>query len=116
MSFAQETMEPPTLGQNTQGEVPVISDSEGEPTANLESDITETSSQEAPQGQINRILGTTTISELRSENGQVYRIEFEHSSGSKQVIEEIDSNGSIESTNNDIEQTPNLPKWRLGSW
>jgi hypothetical protein len=31
-------------------------------------------------------------------------------------MEETGSDGKIESTNNDIEETPNLPKWKLGSW
>ena len=75
-----------------------------------------TDSSEQNQNQFDKLLGTTRISERRHENGRIYRIELEHSSGSKQVIEEFDSDGKIQSTSNDIEETPNLPKWRLGSW
>lgn len=65
---------------------------------------------------VDAVLGNAEITESRRENGQRYRIELDHSGGAKQYIEENDSDGKIESTDNDIEETPNLPKWKLGSW
>jgi len=124
-ALAQEPIEPPSLGQNTQGKPAVLNEEEN--VSNSEalnetidpSTITnelEAEDQSESSRSPLRLLGTTKINELRRENGRIYRIEFEHSSGSKQVIEEFDSDGKIESKSNDIEETPNLPKWRLGSW
>ena len=62
------------------------------------------------------LLGTAKIIESRRESGQIYRIEFEHSFGSKQIIEENDSDGQLASDDNGLDDTPTLSKWRLGSW
>lgn len=109
---------PPELGQETKG-TPAVdetapSQSEGvtESAAANQSDETETQSRSGIDG----LLGKAQIVESKRESGQVYLIELEHSSGAKQYIEENDSDGKIESTSNDIEETPNLPKWKLGSW
>lgn len=109
------TIAPPSLGQETKGETVVIDEFVPDDSANAEA--TADTSQSTPESKRdNGLLGTTKISELRRDNGQIYRIELEHSSGSKQYIDEFDSDGKIESTTNDIEETPNLAKWRLGSW
>ena len=105
VSAGDEPASPPGLGQETKGE-PAIP--EKELTHKLEKSKSANSSLSA--------LGTTRVTESKRENGQVYRIQLEHSMGGKQYIEEHDSDGKIESTNNDIEETPNLPKWKLGSW
>ena len=116
VSLAQ-TAPPPTMGEETKGKpaIPetgpadIVNDNtdsdnnEGENTAEKDSDNLS-------------VFGTATITESRRESGQVYRIELEHSGGAKQVMEENDSDGSIESTRTDIDDTPNLPKWTLGSW
>ena len=124
-AFAQEPIEPPSLGQNTQGEPAVLNEEEAISSSEVLNETIDPSTitnelEAEDQNQSSRsplrLLGTTKINELRRENGQIYRIEFEHSSGSKQVIEEFDSDGKIQSKSNDIEETPNLPKWRLGSW
>jgi len=62
------------------------------------------------------ILGEALITESRRENGTPYLIELEHSSGSKQYIEDNDADGLTESSGEDLEKTPSLAKWRLGSW
>lgn len=109
-SLAQ-TAPPPGLDEETKG-TPAI-----EETTSVTAPSEEAAPEPAEQTtQSSGLLGTAKITESRRESGQVYRIELEHSSGSKQIIEETDSDGNIESTNNDIEETPNLPKWRLGSW
>ncbi|MBT8114308.1 MAG: DUF2782 domain-containing protein [Arenicella sp.] len=103
---ADEPAAPPTMGQETKG-VPALP--ETRPDLQGEDDpLSDSGTLSA--------LGTTRVTESKRENGQVYRIEVEHSLGGTQYIEELDSDGVIESTNNDIEQTPNLPKWKLGSW
>lgn len=106
-----QTAPPPSLGQDTKGE-PAVE----EPEAQSETALG-TSATEEPEPQASTSpFGTATVTESRRESGQVYLIELEHSSGAKQYIEENDSDGNIESEATDIEDTPNLPKWRLGSW
>jgi len=106
-----QTAPPPTLGQDTKGE-PALEEPERQ-SENAE----ETAAEQEPSSQGNSSpFGTATITESKRENGQVYLIELEHSSGAKQYIEENDSDGNIESESTDIEDTPNLAKWRLGSW
>ena len=106
-SYAQ-TSPPPSLGEDTKGE-PAVDE-----RTPLGSD--DVSDQDQKVSVSDSLLGTAKIKESKRENGQRYLIELEHSTGSKQYIEENDSDGKIESTSNDIEETPNLPKWKLGSW
>lgn len=113
---------PPTLGQETKGQPAAASTDqaadETTPQETLHYSTAEQSDKEAqkPESAIDNLLGTTKVTESKRESGQLYRIELEHSGGTKQYIEETDSDGKIESTSNDIEETPNLPKWKLGSW
>ena len=107
-TFAQ-TSPPPSLGEETKG-VPAIDETtpvikDGKKAA-----------QKKNSSAVDGVFGKAHVTESRRENGQRYRIELEHSGGAKQYIEENDSDGKIESTGNDIEETPNLPKWKLGSW
>lgn len=114
-AFAQDsagTLEPPTLGQDTKGTPAFDESSSATPAASEAVETTQDEQQEASAS----IFGNATVTESKRESGQVYLIELEHSSGSKQYIEETDSDGKIESTSNDIEETPNLPKWKIGSW
>lgn len=110
-----QTAPPPSIGEETKGE-PAIAESQ----INVQSQNTEETSKVSKEEQAKVVkvspLGSATIKESRRESGQVYRIELEHSGGAKQIIEENDSDGSLESTNNGIDDTPNLPKWTLGTW
>lgn len=110
-----QTAPPPSIGENTKGEPAIV-----EPTIDAESKIADEKTVATPKTQTQDAklspLGSATIKESKRESGQVYRIELEHSAGAKQIIEENDSDGSIESTSKDIDDTPNLPKWTLGSW
>ena len=63
-----------------------------------------------------RLFGKATITERKRENGQVYAIEIQHSKGNKQYIEDNDSDGLTDGKTKDIDETPNIAKWRLGSW
>jgi len=107
---------PPTIGQETKG-TPAYDEEAPLPetTQTAPADQVETQEPEDQTGPLS-ILGSTKITESRRENGQIYEVELEHSSGSKQYIQETDSDGKIESKSNDLEETPNLPKWKLGSW
>ncbi len=110
---AQEAIAPPSIGQQTQGEQTNLS----EPTSNsIDADEEAIQNEDTTNSNFTDLLGTTEIIELRGENGQVYAIELEHSNGSKQYIERDYSNGQIDSKPNNLEETPNLAKWRLGSW
>jgi hypothetical protein len=107
------------MGQETKGtpaiaELPTAVESPSSPT--IESQDGAETTKKIGGSRIDSVLGNATIKESKRETGQVYLIELEHSSGSKQYIEETDSDGKIESTSNDIEETPNLPKWKIGSW
>ncbi len=108
-----QTAPPPTFGEETKGTpaVPEIKQDLEKKTENLDEETKETKKSFA-----NELLGEATIKEQRRENGQVYLIELEHSSGSKQYIEENDSDGKILSDDIKLDDTPNLPKWKLGSW
>ena len=111
--YAQDVIAPPALGEDTKGTPAQIVTTE-KPITNDDQPSTTDDSQ-----QVNNkpnFFDSPKVTESRRESGQVYRIELEHAIGSKQVIEENDSDGNIETTPNDIEDTPNLPKWRLGSW
>ncbi len=107
---------PPELGQETKGQPAVAEVAEQTESAIKNSTESEESEESNETSGIDGLLGEAEIVESKRENGQVYRIELEHSSGAKQYIEETDSDGKLESTSNDIEETPNLPKWKLGSW
>lgn len=109
---------PPSLGEETKGE-PAMTERTPETTPSIADTPTSSTLNQASSSKptaIDSLLGKATITESRRENGQIYRIELNHSSGAKQYIEETDSDGKIHSTSNDIEETPNLPKWKLGSW
>lgn len=107
-----QTAPPPTFGESTKGEPAMPETKPDQSDSNAQSASTDDESEALS----NNLLGEATIKESRRESGQVYRIELEHSSGSKQYIEENDSDGQIESNGIDLEDTPNLPKWKLGSW
>lgn len=107
-----QTAPPPTFGESTKGEPAMPETKQDQSDSNAQSAPTDDESEALS----NNLLGEATIKESRRESGQVYRIELEHSSGSKQYIEENDSDGQIESNGIDLEDTPNLPKWKLGSW
>lgn len=117
-TFAQ-TQAPPTLGQDTKG-TPAVEEAANNATESEETEGNSKSSAGDASGtgeeQSRKTFGTAKFKESRRENGQIYLIELEHSSGVKQYIEENDSDGNIESKATDIEDTPNLPKWKLGSW
>lgn len=116
VAFAQSAIAPPTIGQETKG-TPAIA--EGPPAYSASSDKG-SNDKDSKQGRqtrgIDSLLGKATITESKRDSGQRYLIELEHSSGTKQYIQETDSDGKIESTSNDIEETPNLAKWKIGSW
>lgn len=111
-AFAQTSTAPsppPSIGEKTKGE-PAFD--ENKPLDSNQAGNSRNKQKSAEDS----VFGTAKVTESRRENGQRYLIELQHSSGSKQYIEELDSDGKIESTSNDIEETPNLPKWKIGSW
>lgn len=108
-----QTLSPPDLGDETKGTPAIDEKTRAEQAITREAAPAE---EEAVAESDGGALGIATVTESRRESGQLYLIELEHSLGSKQYIEETDSDGKIESTSNDIEETPNLPKWKLGSW
>ncbi len=106
-----QTAPPPNFGEETKGE-PAIEES-------VETNSTDASTSEANEGDEEEIEGgisRATVVESRRESGQVYSIELQHSKAPNQYIEETDSDGNIEYQSNDLEETPNLPKWKVGSW
>ncbi|MGK0439060.1 MAG: hypothetical protein ACJATK_002016 [Paracoccaceae bacterium] len=109
-----QTAPPPTLGEETKG-TPAIEEQSAQSNA-AHSKTTSKAKDKKPEGKKNSVLGTSTVVESRRESGQVYSIELQHSNAPTQYIEETDSDGNIESTSNDLEETPNLPKWKIGSW
>ena len=112
---------PPALGEETKGEPAIdetipyegVSDSD-DTSAQTGTDVA--SDEQVEESDSSGILGDATITESRRENGQVYLIELEHSSGTKLYLEENDSDGKIDAPDNDLEAEPNIPKWRLGRW
>ena len=119
VAFAQSTITPPTIGQETKG-TPAIAEVPAADSASADKGTTGSSDKESGEASkakgIDKLLGKATITESKRDSGQRYLIELKHSAGSKQYIEETDSDGKIESTSNDIEETPNLAKWKIGSW
>jgi len=113
-----QTAPPPNFGDETKG-TPAVEESAPQAEASA---IQSPGSGEqlTPEAEVdksaNNVFGNTKVVELRRENGQVYSIELQHSNAPTQYIEETDSDGNIEFESNDIEETPNLPKWKLGSW
>lgn len=119
-SLNAQTAPPPAFGEATKGK-PAISETEPLPEASeqatTKAKATEPTADDSDGSSLaDNLLGEATIKESRRENGQVYLIELEHSSGSKQYIEEHDSDGELSSDGKDLEDTVNLPKWKLGSW
>ena len=112
-ALGQDTIAPPSLGQDTKG-TPAYDEKSPLPVTRAEA---EAAAQQESEAEVEQdILGTASITESRRENGQVYEVEIDHSLGGKQYFEENDSDGSLETTPADLEDTPNLPKWKLGTW
>jgi len=108
--FAQDVIAPPAIGQDTKGEIAIPEEETSTPPQSFEEDNRDGIQQNEHTG----FLGKTDINEQRRENGQVYRIELKHSGGTTQYIDE-DNEGKLENSD-DIDEAPNLAKWRLGSW
>ncbi len=113
VSHAQ-TASPPKLGQETKG-TPAIDESYVE-TETVTSKAASNTKDNKSESKKTSILGSSTVIESRRESGQIYSIELKHSNAPTQYIEETDSDGNIEFQSNDLEETPNLPKWKIGSW
>ncbi len=125
-----QTAPPPSLGDETKGEETKSEEIIGaavenktrtaaDSTSSTESENPSKSSTPSTQKErslADSLLGNATIKETRRESGQLYRIELEHSTGSKQIIEENDSDGQLSSDDNGLDDTPNLTKWQLLSW
>ena len=114
-AHAQTTIAPPALGEDTKG-TPAYEESKPLPkkqTPAIEAKALPSENDEEVQQDI---LGTASITESRRENGQVYEVEIDHSLGGKQYFEKNGSDDSLETTPQDLEDTPNLPKWKLGTW
>ena len=110
-----QTAPPPSIGQETKGK-PAIPETEKISKRSLENSNKGIEEEEKPSALSDSLFGTAKIKESRRESGQIYRIELEHSSGSKQIIEENDSDGQLTKDDNGLDDTPTLSKWRLGSW
>lgn len=100
---------PPSLGEETKGK-PAIPEVDAE---KIDSATAETKEEQA---EVVPGLGSTTVTEHKRENGQVYLIEFENTLGGKQYLYENDSDGQIGSSVEDNESIKEIPKWKLGSW
>ena len=103
---AQETISPPNLGDNTKGSMTT-------------EELNHESNVEHSQIQTEQSIdeeNSEIVKEHKRESGQLYLIELTPRMGAKQYIEEHGSDTKLESTSNDIEETPNLAKWKLGSW
>lgn len=113
-SVAQESLSPPSLGDETKG-IPAVAETEPLPVEAAEKT---TAAQPATKPDEDYgPLGQATITESRRESGQVYRVELEHSlGGAKQVLEENDSDGQLETRSSGLEEEVNIPKWTIGSW
>lgn len=109
-----QTAPPPNLGEETKGAPAIEESASGVDTA-TETPAANTAVTE-DETQTTSTFGTSTVVESRRESGQVYSIELQHSNAPTQYIEETDSDGNIEFQSNDSDETPNLPKWKLGSW
>jgi len=112
VALAQDTIAPPSLGQDTKG-TPAFDEKAPLPVSKAQTEANKAESEAETEQDI---LGTASITESRRENGQVYEVEIDHSLGGKQYFEKNDSDGSLETTPADLEDTPNLPKWKLGTW
>lgn len=113
LALAQNDIAPPQLGEETKG---TPAESEDTPLVTTNVPKGEKASTKKDASGSGSPFGDTIVKESKRESGQRYLIEFESSLGGKQYMEETDSDGKIESTSNDIEETPNLPKWKIGSW
>jgi len=117
-SSVAQVAPPPGLGEETKGTPAILGDEESAKPINEDTaSITIKSSDPQEQKSIaDNLLGTAKVKELRRENGQLYRIELEHSSGSKQVLEDSDSDGNFGDDDNSLGNVPKVAKWRIGSW
>lgn len=106
---------PPGLEEETTGTPAILSD-QASPSPSANEKNTEPAESAEQTSIADNLLGTATIKEFRRENGQLYRIELEHSSGSKQVLDDNDSDGNFGDDDNSLGNAPKVAKWRLGSW
>ena len=116
-SIAQETLAPPSIGEDTKG-APAVIESLPLPSDTTVSNTDEVATDEVVEEENYGPLGQATITETRRESGgNVTRIELEHSiGGGKQILEENDSDGKLETRSTGLEEEVNIPKWRIGSW
>ena len=120
-SFAQESLAPPTLGDDTKG-TPAVAERQPLPVETTSTQTAETTDGETAEAtdedETFGPLGQATITETRRDSGgQVYRVELEHSiGGGKQILEESDSDGQLETRSTGLEEEVNIPKWNIFSW
>lgn len=97
---------PPALGEETKG-IPAVIESNNTSTS-VDTGANSNTAKQASQQYDSK--------EFKGKNGQTYRLELKHPNMPNQYIDKTALEDNIESTDNDIENTPNLPKWKLGSW
>ena len=111
-----DALAPPSIGEQTKGK-PAVAEVIETKSENLGTNNASDTNNQQSQSGINAVLNsTTTVTEHKRDNGQVYLIEFENSLGGKQYLDEGFSDGKIGSSTEDKESTNSIPKWKLGSW
>lgn len=73
-------------------------------------------SGQAIEPEVNIIKKKNTTEEQYSINGQVYAVKITPSSGPAYYLIDTDGDGSLETTQNDIERGLSVPQWILFSW
>ena len=109
---------PPKVTATKAYELPATSETSNvSPQTTNSGDAKASSSEVAqPTSGADSLFGKAKITELKRENGQTYSIEIQHSQGAKQYIEDSDADGLTDGKTKDIDETPNIAKWRIGSW
>ena len=117
-SSVAQVAPPPGLGEETKGTPAILDNQKSTTPVNQDrsSSANKPGDSKEQKSFADNLLGTAKVTELRRENGQLYRIELEHSSGSKQVLEDNDSDGNFGDDDNSLGNAPKVAKWRIGSW
>ena len=113
---ATKAYELPATSETSNVSPQTTNSSDAKARSSAEAGTTTSTDVAQPTSGADSLFGKAKITELKRENGQTYSIEIQHSQGAKQYIEDSDADGLTDGKTKDIDETPNIAKWRIGSW
>lgn len=103
---AQDAPPPPEVGEATAGEPAILPEEE--------IPVVEEVDPDDPRA-INEVVAASGTETQYRRRGYIYELKMEPRGGATQYMSD-DGSGQLQSRENGLEDTTNLPKWRIGRW